>query len=476
MADGIDFAAQAHPLPRLILNPAAPLDSGREFIRQHHTEQGQRALHHQNDTFYVWERSHYRESAEEEVRAQLWQFLDTAFCMKSEKEAPFNPNRSRVANVLEAVQAEAQLPTHIMPPLWLDGRSDLPAAEMIAFTNGMLHLPTRKLLRHTPALFCLNALSFDYYPAAPAPKHWLAFLSDLWGEDKESIETLQEMFGLFLTGETRHQKAFLMVGPKRCGKGTIARVLTNLLGQANVCGPTLGSISQNFGLAPLIGKRLAIVSDARLSGKADPQVIVERILAITGEDSLTIDRKFREPWTGRLQTRFLILTNEVPKLSDASGAVASRFVTLILNRSFYGQEDHGLTDRLLTEMPGILRWAIEGWDRLVKRGYFITPASASQVQQEMEDLGSPIGAFIRQQCTVTPGAAIACKELFDQWATWCADQHRDHVGTVQTFGQQLRAAAAGVVTTNNRVKDQPGQPRERRFDGIRLKTREEADA
>ena len=471
MADGTHLDGESLVSPRLILNPAAPLDSGREFIRQRHTKRAHRTLHHQNDTFYVWEESHYRETAEEEVRASLYQFLDTAFSMRDDKEVPFNPNRSRVANVLEAVQAEAQLPTNLVPPLWLDGRMDLPAGEMIAFANGLLHLPTRRLMHHTPALFSMNALPFDYCPEADVPLNWLQFLNQLWPADKESIATLQEMFGLFLTGETRHQKAFLMVGPKRSGKGTIARVLNHLLGQANVCGPTLGSISQNFGLAPLIGKRLAIVSDARLSGKADPHVIVERLLAITGEDGLTIDRKFREPWSGRLQTRFLILTNDVPKLSDASGAIASRFVTLILNRSFYGQEDHSLTDRLLTEMPGILCWAMEGWDRLVERGHFIVPNSAKEVQREMEDLASPIGAFVRQRCIVAAKEFVACEGLYNAWLDWCRDQNREHVGTVQDFGRNLRSAVATLAVTNNRIE--PKGPRERRYQGIRAKTADE---
>jgi hypothetical protein len=44
--------------------------------------------------------------------------------------------------------------------------------------------------------------------------------------------------------------------------------------------------------APLIGKSLAIISDARLGGCMDAQVIVERLLAITGEDTLSIDRKW----------------------------------------------------------------------------------------------------------------------------------------------------------------------------------------
>ena len=110
-----------------------------------------------------------------------------------------------------------------------------------------------------------------------------------------------------------------------------------------MAGPTLSSLAQNFGLAPLIGKPLAIISDARLGGRADVQVVVERLLSITGEDWLSIDRKFLPAWNGQLPTRFVILTNELPKLGDASGAIASRFIVLRLIQSFYGQEDQSLT-------------------------------------------------------------------------------------------------------------------------------------
>jgi putative DNA primase/helicase len=457
------------PDTKLILNPAAPLDSAREFIRRYHRAQNMRTLHHQNGTFYTWHGSHYRECPPEKIRADIWQFLDTTFCIVDEKPKPFNPNRTRVANVLEGVAAEAQLATDQTAPVWLDARHATPPGELIAAANGLLHLPSRKLLTHTPALFAMNALAFNYDPNAQAPLEWLNFLNSLWPDDKESIGTLQEIFGLLLTGETRHQKMFLIVGPKRSGKGTIARVLTALLGQANVCGPTLSSISQNFGLAPLIGKRLAVISDARLSGKADQQVIVERLLAITGEDSLTIDRKFREPWTGRLETRFLILTNEVPKLADASGALASRFITLILRQSFYSKEDHAMTDKLTAEMPGILKWAIDGWERLAKRRFLVTPASAKAVQQEMEDLGSPIGAFIRQRCVVEPGAGVPCADLYGAWSDWCRDQNRDHVGTVQDFGTKVRAAVPGLKTANHRLKP-PQEGRVRCYEGIRMKT------
>ena len=75
----------------------------------------------------------------------------------------------------------------------------------------------------------------------------MRFLDELWGDDEESKSTLQELFGYLLSGDARQQKLFMLVGPKRSGKGTIARVLGGLLGQRNVAGPTLSSLSTNFG-------------------------------------------------------------------------------------------------------------------------------------------------------------------------------------------------------------------------------------
>ena len=96
--------------------------------------------------------------------------------------------------------------------------------------------------------------------------------------------------------------------------------LRKLIGTANVAGPALAAFAQQFGLWALVGKPLAIIHDARLGGRSDQAVIVERLLSITGEDALTIDRKMIEPWTGKLPTRLMMLTNELPRLQDSSGA------------------------------------------------------------------------------------------------------------------------------------------------------------
>ena len=217
---------------------------------------------------------------------------------------------------------------------------------------------------------------------------------------------------------------------------------------------------------PLIGKPLAIISDARLGGRTDASAVVERLLAITGEDTITVDRKYREPWTGRLPTRFLILTNELPRLTDASGALASRFIVLLLTRSFYGQEDLTLEGRILRECPDILHWALTGYDRLRARGHFVQPASAEQAAEELADLGSPVGVFVRERCVVNHFLCVECEILFVAWKQWCGEQHRDHHGTIQTFGRDLRAAVPTLATIQGR--DSKTGNRHRYYQGVGL--------
>src|SRR5262249_53991458 len=147
--------------------------------------------------------------------------------------------------------------------------------------------------------------------------------------------------GYLVSGDNSLGKVFMINGPKRSGKGTIGRILVRLIGPGGHIGLTLRSLSQGqFSLQPLINKSLAIVPDARLQTRSHN--IVEYLLAISGNDDLTVARKFKTAWTGRLTTRFLFLTNVVPELHDPSGVIASRFVILEMLVSFFGREDLGL--------------------------------------------------------------------------------------------------------------------------------------
>ena len=168
-----------------------------------------------------------------------------------------------------------------------------------------------------------------------------------------------------------------------------------------MCGPTLNSLGGDFGLAPLIGKSLAVISDARFVGKSS-NVVVERLLSISGEDTLTVNIKYREQWNGKLPCRLHVISNELPRLGDASTAVVGRIVLLPLSRSWLGKENHGLESELRAELPGILNWALAGLERMTftNGNRFTRLAAADEAIATMRDLASPVGAFVREKCDV----------------------------------------------------------------------------
>ena len=202
-----------------------------------------------------------------------------------------------------------------------------------------------------------------------------------------------------------------------------------------------------------------------IEGLSDNEAIVECLLSISGEDDQTIDRKHLPAWTGKLTTRFVLISNELPRLRDVSGALAGRLIILRFTRSFYGQEDTSLFDRLRPELPGILRWAIAGWERLSRRGRFLQPHSARELVATMDELASPIAAFLRDRCVIEPEATCPVPAMYESWRSWCQEHGRDAVGDEHSFGRDLHAAIPALATIRPRIP----QGRIRHYLGMRLR-------
>lgn len=453
-----------------ILDPAAPLRIADAVIDLHFRSQNQRTLHYCSDSFWKWDNKQYVEMQEGEIRQIVYSYLRDAKQIEEEKcVTDFNPNKYKVDQVIDALHSTCY---HTHNPtsgaIWLDGRCGPRPKFLISFRNGLLNLTDwhehskTPLIPHTPSLMNVNSLPFDFDPAAAVPQKWHNFLNTLWAEDLESQLLLQEWMGYLLTQDTSFNKILLMVGPPRSGKGTIGRILRELLGHGNVVGPTLSSLGGEFGLQPFLNMTLALISDARINGKHN-NVITERLLSISGEDPLTINRKFRNPLTTQLPTRIMMMSNELPDMRDSSGALVTRYLVLTLKQSWLGKEDPALFNQLQAELSGILLWALQGLTRLQGRGYFIQPASSNQTIEDLEALTSPMRAFVSEKCLLKSNAMESVNFLFSAWQVWRSENGYGQ-GSKQSFGKNLHAAYPQIKT--RKLQDEGN--RERYYEGIML--------
>ena len=453
------------PGGRRVLNPHAPY----EIAERLKAELFPTAIH-TNDDWLEYRSGAYRDTEDATVRSALYRELNGALVQKvtdGEVEyLPFNPDTTKVNKVLDALEMVAHQPADTMaPPVWLDG-DGLPPLEVVACRNGLLHVPSRELLPPTPRFFTRNALDLDFDANAPAPKEWLTFVRQVQ-PDPVAAELLQDWFGYLLLPDTSQHKMLFMKGPTRSGKGVTQQIITGLVGEGNTCNPKSASLgSSNVGaLQPLIGKTVAFISDARFGPRADKYAIAETLLTISGGDNVTIDRKYKEAWTGRLTTRFVMLSNELPSLRDNSPALANRFVPLIFEETFLGREDRELANRIIrSEMPGILNWALVGWRRLRERGHFVLPKASTDAITEIMELGSDVAAFIHDRCEVSPNRSVDKDRLFGAWQVWCKVNDLSP-GRANLFARNLFDA------TNQQVKSKRASADGNRFyvfDGIGL--------
>ena len=432
-------------IPRVLPPPRNPMAVARELLAAEFSDEG--ALRWHRGGFFRWDGAAWPAEDDAAVTGVLYRVTERALFDSDRGAEPWNPTRGKIADLREALGVGVlQLPSALEPPFWIGAGEE--ERGLIPMRNCLLDCRTRATLEHSPDFFNLWSLPYDYDPDAAKPARWLKFLHQLWPDDPDSIKVLQEWIGYLISGDTTQQKIMMLYGAKRSGEGTILRVITALLGRQNVVSPTLSSLVKVFGLQPLIGKPLAITSDARFGGQGT-EVVVERLLTISGDDTITVDRKNIVAWTGNLPTRIMISANELLNLRDAAGALATRFLTLHLTHSFLGRENTHLTEELLEELPGILLWALDGLDRLHENGYFTSTESEEEAIDDMARMSSPELAFAEDWCKVTPDGEESPSDLYAAFSDWSKHrQGREHVVTLEVFCRNLRAA----VPTIKRVR------------------------
>jgi putative DNA primase/helicase len=436
--------------------PVVPKDDHMGRSRIYRIEKRPNLCHYRDD-FYDYESGHYAMVDDHTIEANLYSFLDK--CGKEVLRGhrsiilPFEPDTKSIHETINALKAVGHVLPTIEQPYWLDGRMGPDPAQLICFPNGILNLSTNEFMSPDPMLFTPHGVALDYDPNAPKPVEWLKFLKQVFDGEQDQIDSLQEMFGYCVSSDVSQEKVFMLIGPKRSGKDTKRHTLQSLISPKAVCGPTLDSMGTNFGMSAFIGKQLAIVGDMRIGSKCDKDLLAENILKMSGRGLFTIDRKHKDHWTGPLPCKLLLISNEMPKIKDTSGALASRPIIFQTRVSFYGREDpHLFRDKIRPELPGILNWALEGLWRMHQRGSIAEPTCSIEAREELAREGSPIMAFVQECLTLDPGAIVNKDVMYSTYLDY-ADHNGLHRASKSWFFRDLETATAGKVKAERVQKD-----------------------
>lgn len=348
-------------------------------------------------------------------------------------------------------------------PMWRGEQdADHAVSDCFPMANGIYDVRKFHFIGRRPDLFTIGHAGYNFDPDAPSPDRWIEFLRVILGETPKAILCLQEWMGYQLTASCPHHKSLYIHGPKRAGKGTIASIMTALVGAKACTAPTLDQLAQPFGMQPLIGKRSAIIGDARFAG---PNIATstERLLGLIANDFQSAQRKNMPNWNGRLGTKITIMSNDLPKLRDDSATIMSRFLFIELSKSFYGAENLQLSEQLLAEMPGIFAWSLEGLERLRSQGRFTEPEYHAETLSEMESEAAPLRDFIEEHMVQEEAAWENCATVYEKYKEW---SEGSRALSKEYFGRQMRGC--GIKKERRRLGDEGDKIYI--FAGWRLKT------
>lgn len=335
------------------------------------------------------------------------------------------------------------------------------------FQNGAFDRDTGQLLPHDPGYFTTNILPYDYDPYAQCDE-WLRFMDDVFEGDEERVQLLQEWFGYMLAiNNYDYHKVLMLLGPTRCGKGTVGRVLKAIVGGQNFSGGSLSAFADDAYVESLRTKSVVFLGDVEKSvSNTKIHQVIERVKTISGNDDVTFARKYKTTLSEALPTRIAFACNGTPKLFDDSGALAARLIVLPFHVSYLDREDVTLGDRLLTELPGIAIWALKGLTRLQAQGRFTVPAASEDEMQYLREAYSPTEQFLEEVCTLGGDNVAFSSEVYDAYKAWALTKQEGQAMTPKTVTSAVKDATLGrgvKYGTHRR-----GDKRDRGFRGITL--------
>lgn len=398
--------------------------------------------------YYVYRNGKYDKIDIDIIESSIWKFAEGKRYIAAKDIKLLKLTKSKIRDILSA--SSMIVPHIVEEPTWI--KDNQPEVDkLLCFENGNLNIDNREFYASTPNLFITQQVPYDYNPNLDS-KLWYDFLNEIFDEDQQRISLLQEWFGYVLSSSRNHEKFMLLTGVPRSGKSTIIEVLGHTIGKHNTVSTSFSQLGERFGLSNLIGKKAAMIGDARTGNRRTMDMAMSKILQIVGNDPLGIDRKGKEVVTVKLPCAFSIAMNELPAFSDYAKAVQTRALLIGFDISFAGREDFFLKGELIKEADQgkLIKFALEGLDRLNKQGEFTKPSASEELTDEFDKLISPLQTFISECCIMDhpdlvtkearlKGLKVETGELFDVWFAWCK-RFGYRPGKMVQFGRWLKAA------------------------------------
>lgn len=291
---------------------------------------------------------------------------------------------------------------------------------LLNVNNGTLNLKTGTLQPHRREDLISNIVDVDFLAAAKC-ELWEAFLHRITDDNLELYQYLQRFVGYLLVGDVSEQSLVFLYGLGANGKSVFCEVLMRLLGDyALAVSPDLIMLKRHGGIpndvARLRGVRAALMNETSQGSRFDEAKLKD----LTGGDTLTARFLHQEFFDFAPTHRIIIRGNHKPTISGTDDGIWRRLQLVPFAVQIPASEqDRHLLDKLTTELPGILNWALKGCLDWQRQG-LNPPAIVTEAVRQYREESDTLGRFISECCITTSKVAqVKSSVLFKRYQEFC---------------------------------------------------------
>ena len=375
------------------------------------------------------------------------------------------PANDRLRTILAAAMKRDWTPNRVRdvliwykdsaPRLW-----DTPPLDRVNVLNGILDFESGDLEPHSEDFLSPVQINAAWDPEAECPAID-RFVQRVFPYDAHDV--FYQLAGLFLTPNSRCQKAVLFLGSGASGSGKSVAIalLRTFLGPWNVSNVPLHDLTEgSFSLAELRGKLLNISADVPERDFDDTAVfkqIVDGQLA-----TLRAPRKHRDPIEFQPFARLLASAARVPRSADNSLGYLRRWLAVPFDTTLDESNlDPGLLEKLTTpeELSGLLNRAVAEHRLLLESGRLTESEKMVAAKDEFDQASDSTRLFL-QECVEesSPYDEINRTDLYNSYKDWCAINRLNPVGAHRLYTSVWDVFRVDTHNTNGR----------RLFKGIQL--------
>ncbi len=313
---------------------------------------------------------------------------------------------------------------------------------------GTIDLRTCEVREHRRSDLVTKMCPIPYDANAEAPT-WQKFLRRIFDNDEKVIRYLRQLCGYSLTGDVSEQILPILYGTGANGKSSFLETLMAVLGTDYAIKAPNGLLVARRGnhhpteLTVLHGRRLV----AAVETEDGSQLAESTIKELTGSDTITARRMHENFWQFTPSHKLWLATNHRPSVRGTDHAIWRRLRLIPFSVTIpEAERDLKLLDKLKNELPGILRWCVEGCLDWQSHG-LATPATIRDATASYRDDEDQLASFIKDCCVSSEDAKTSAHDLLKAYHRFAGDKEMNS----KRLGLALTECGIGRTHVQGRV-------------------------